>query len=222
MGDRNMERQLKGLILILSFLFLFGCAQTKEAAKTKTAQGAAIGAATGAVAGAVIGHQSGHKGTGAVVGGVTGAVVGGAIGYKLDQQAKELEKIPNTEVERKEDRLVVTMSDAVLFDVNSAALKPQAQTTLTQMADVMMNYPETDILVKGHTDSMGTEKYNQELSERRSKAVTNYLITKGIPTSRITAVGFGETMPIASNDTPEGRQQNRRVEIEIKPRPEAS
>jgi outer membrane protein OmpA-like peptidoglycan-associated protein len=219
-GDRNMHRQLKGLILFFSFFLLFGCAQTKEAAKTKTAQGAAIGAATGAVAGAVIGHQSGHKGTGAVVGGVTGAVVGGAIGYKLDQQAKELEKIPNTDVERKEDRLVVTMSDAVLFDVNSAALKPQAQTTLTQMADVMMNYPETDILVKGHTDSRGTEKYNQELSERRSKAVTNYLITKGIPTSRITGVGFGETMPVAPNDTSEGRQQNRRVEIEIKPRPE--
>jgi outer membrane protein OmpA-like peptidoglycan-associated protein len=220
-GDRNMERQFQGLVLILAFFFILGCAQTKEAAKTKTAQGAAIGAATGAVAGAVIGHQSGHKGTGAVVGGLTGAAIGGAIGYKLDQQAKELEKIPNTEVERKEDRLVVTMSDAVLFDVNSAALKANAQTTLTQMADVMVNYPETDILVKGHTDSKGSEKYNQELSERRSKAVTNYLITKGIPTTRITAVGFGETMPVASNDTSEGRQQNRRVEIEIKPRPES-
>ena len=140
--------------------------------------------------------------------------------YKVPKKVKRSALRSALSQKLKEDRLVVTMSDAVLFDVNSAALKANAQTTLTQMAEVMVNYPETDILVKGHTDSKGSESYNQELSERRSKAVTNYLITKGIPTSRITAVGFGETMPVASNDTSEGRQQNRRVEIEIKPRPE--
>ncbi len=169
----------------------------------------------------MIGHQSGHAAGGAVIGGVAGGVIGGAIGYKLDQQAKELEEIPNTEVKREEDKLVVTMADAVLFDVNSAALKTEAQQTLGQMADVMVRYPDTDILVKGHTDNTGSETYNQELSERRAKSVQNYLIDKGVSVPRITAIGFGETMPVAPNDTPEDRQKNRRVEIEIKPRPEA-
>lgn len=214
-----MKRFTKGLSLFLIVLFL-GCAQTQEAAKTKTAKGAAIGAAGGAIAGAVIGHQSGHRGAGALIGGVTGAIIGGAVGYKLDQQAKELEQIPDTQVERKEDRLVVTMSDAVLFDENSAAVKTEAKDTLDQMADVIARYPDTDILVKGHTDSTGTETKNQELSERRAKMVHNYLIARGVSASRITAIGFGETMPIVSNDTPQNRQKNRRVEIEIKPRPE--
>jgi outer membrane protein OmpA-like peptidoglycan-associated protein len=214
-----MKRFTKGLSLFFIIIFL-GCAQTKEAAKTKTAKGAAIGAAGGAIAGAVIGHQSGHRGAGALIGGVTGAIIGGAVGYKLDQQAKELEQIPDTQVERKEDRLVVTMSDAVLFDENSAAVKPEAKDTLDQMADVIARYPDTDILVKGHTDSTGTETKNQELSERRAKMVQNYLIARGVSASRITAIGFGETMPIGSNDTPQNRQKNRRVEIEIKPRPE--
>jgi outer membrane protein OmpA-like peptidoglycan-associated protein len=208
--------------MVMLLLFgLIGCAGANEAAKTKTAKGAAIGAASGAVVGGVIGHQSGHTAGGAVIGGIAGGVIGGAIGYKLDQQAKELEEIPNTEVKREEDRLVVTMADAVLFDVNSAALKPEAKDTLGQMADVMTRYPDTDILVKGHTDSMGSEVYNQELSERRAKSVRNYLIDKGVSNPRITAIGFGENMPVAPNDTSEGKQKNRRVEIEIKPRPEA-
>ncbi len=208
--------------MVLLLLFgLIGCAGANEAAKTKTAKGAAIGAASGAIVGGVIGHRSGHTAGGAVIGGVAGGVIGGAIGYKLDKQAKELEKIPNTEVKREEDRLVVTMAEAVLFDVNSAALKPEAKNTLGEMADVMTRYPDTDILVKGHTDSTGSEVYNQELSERRAKSVRNYLIDKGVSNPRITAIGFGETMPVAPNDTFEGRQKNRRVEIEIKPRPEA-
>ncbi len=215
-----MKKGFYPFFLLTLLFFLLGCAQTKEAAKTKTGQGAAIGAATGAIAGAVIGHQSGHKGSGAVIGGLAGAAIGGAIGYKLDQQAKELEKIPNTEVTRQEDRLLVTMSEAILFDINSAALKSQAQTTLSQMADVMVKYPDSDILIKGHTDSTGSEQYNQDLSERRAKAVQNYLIAKGVSGPRVTAIGFGKTMPVASNDTPEGREKNRRVEIEIKPKPE--
>lgn len=217
-----MKEKFGWWITLISFVLIAGCAQTQQAAKTKTAKGAAIGAAAGTVTGAIIGHQSGNRGKGAVIGGLTGAAIGGAIGYKLDKQAKELEQIPNTEVTRQEDRLLVTMSDAILFDVNSAALKNQSKATLGQMADVMIRYPDSDILVKGHTDSKGSERYNQKLSERRSKAVKNYLIYKGVAGKRVTSVGFGETMPVASNDTAEGRQQNRRVEIEIKPKPEAS
>lgn len=209
-----------GLLLASISLILAGCA-TQEVAGRKTATGAAVGAAAGAVTGAVIGHQTGSRTKGAVIGGVAGAAIGTAIGYQLDKQAKELEQIPNVEVARQEDSLLVTMSEAILFDVNSAALKPQSQSVLSQTADVMVRYPDSDILVKGHTDSTGSERYNQELSERRAKSVQNYLIAKGVSTQRITAIGFGKTMPVASNDTPEGREKNRRVEIEIKPRAKA-
>ena len=215
-----MNHGVKFAVLLISFFVLISCAQTQEITKTKTAKGAGIGAAAGAATGAVIGSMAGQAGKGAVIGGLAGTAVGAAIGYKLDQQEKELNKIPNTTVTREEDKLVVTMSDSILFDVNSAALKPQSMITLDQMADVMVKYPDSDILVKGHTDSTGSEKYNQELSERRSKSVKNYLISNGVSDSRITAIGFGETIPITSNDTDEGRETNRRVEIEIKPRPQ--
>jgi outer membrane protein OmpA-like peptidoglycan-associated protein len=217
-----MEKRLCCLVTLFFILALFGCAQTQEAAGTKTGQGAAIGAAAGVLAGAVIGHQSGHGGAGAVIGGLAGAALGGGIGYRLDQRAKELARIRDLEVKREQDRLIVTMSEGVLFDVNSAALKPEAMDKLTQVAGVMVRYPDDDILVKGHTDNTGSEQYNQELSERRAKAVKNFLILKGVSAGRITAIGFGKTMPIASNDTPEGRKKNRRVEIEIKPRPGSS
>lgn len=212
-----MVKSLGYSVMVLLLLFA-GCATQQEVAGKKTATGAAVGAAAGAVTGAVIGHQAGSRTKGAVIGGVAGAAIGTAIGYELDKQAKELEQIPNMEVARYEDSLTVTMSDAVLFDTNSAALKPQAQSVLAQTADVMIRYPDSDLFVKGHTDSTGSEAYNQELSERRAKSVQNFLISKGVAPQRITAIGFGKTMPVATNDTPEGRAQNRRVEIEIRPR----
>ena len=212
-----MRRKLPSIFLVLLALVATGCAQTQQAAKTKTGQGAAIGAAAGALAGAVIGHQSGNRRTGAVIGGLAGAALGGGIGYKLDQQAKELQQIKNAEVRREQDRLVVTMSGAILFDLNSTVLKSGAKQQLEKMAEVMVRYPENDILVTGHTDNTGSEQYNQDLSERRAKVVKNYLILKGLSAGRITSMGFGESMPVASNSTPEGRQKNRRVEIEIKP-----
>jgi len=213
-----MQKKFYSIVLFILILALIGCAQTQQAARTKTGQGAAIGAAAGALAGAVIGHQSGNRRTGAVIGGLAGAAIGGGIGYKLDQQAKELQQIKDAEVRREEDRLVVTMSEAILFDLNSTALKSGAKQQMEKMAEVMVRYPDNDILVTGHTDNTGSEKYNQDLSERRAKAVKNYLILKGISAGRITSMGFGETMPVASNATSEGRQKNRRVEIEIKPR----
>lgn len=218
-----MRKTFRAVALFLLIAALAGCAETQQAAKTKTGQGAAIGAAAGVLAGAVIGHQSGNRRTGAVIGGLAGAAIGGGIGYKLDQQAKELRQIRDAEVRREQDQLVVTMSEAVLFDLNSAALKPVAMDRLAQMADVLVRYPENNILVKGHTDNTGSERYNQDLSERRAKAVKNYLILKGVSAASITAIGFGKTMPVAPNTTAEGRQKNRRVEIEIKPRsPSAS
>jgi outer membrane protein OmpA-like peptidoglycan-associated protein len=217
--EENAMINGKKIIAFFSILFvLTACAQTQEVTKTKTAKGAGIGAVAGAATGAVIGSMAGQAGKGAVIGGIAGTAIGAVIGHELDKQEKELNQIPNTTVTREEDKLVVTLSDAILFDVNSAALKPPAMQTLDQMADVMVRYPDSDIIVAGHTDSTGSEKYNQDLSERRAKSVKNYLISKGVAAQRITAIGFGKTMPIASNDTPAGRGQNRRVEIEIKPR----
>jgi len=114
------------------------------------------------------------------------------------------------------------MSNSLLFDVNSAIIKPGALDGLTQVADVLNRYPETTIIVKGYTDSTGTEAYNQELSERRAKSVANLMIGKGVDVGRVTAIGFGKQFPIAGNDTEAGRQQNRRVELEIIPKDTAA
>lgn len=215
-----MKHRTRICALIISLLFVLSCAGTQDVTEKKSVKGGAIGGLTGAAAGAAIGSLSGSAGKGALIGGVAGVAIGALIGHQLDKQEKELKEIPNTTVTRQEDRLVVTMSESIIFDVNSAALKPQSMQTLDQIAAVMKNNPDSDIIVKGHTDSTGAEKYNQDLSERRAKAVKNYLITKDVAAARITALGFGKTMPIAPNDTPDGREKNRRVEIEIKPKPE--
>ncbi len=211
-------KRIATVLMTWAFLMSLGCAETQETMNTNTGKGAAIGAAVGAVAGAVIGHQSGHRTKGAIIGGLTGAVVGGAIGHYMDQQAKEISEIPDTKVIRKPDRLVVDLKDAVFFEENSATLNSKAEETLSQLADVMIRYPKTDIIVNGYTDGMEARDYSQYLSERRANAVKNKLIFEGVEAGRIEARGFGATKPVAPNDTPQGRRENRRVEIEIKPK----
>jgi outer membrane protein OmpA-like peptidoglycan-associated protein len=213
-------KKIASVIMGIALLWSLGCASTQEAMDTKTGKGAAIGAAVGAVAGAVIGHQSGSRTKGAVIGGVTGAVIGGAIGHYLDKQEKEISEIPNTRVVRHDDRLVVDLSDAVFFRENSATLDAQAKETLSRLADVMIRYPKSDIFVNGHTDGLESRGYDQYLSERRAKAVKNHLVFDGVAAERIMARGFGARKAVAPDDTPEGRQENRRVEIEIRPRGE--
>jgi len=215
-----MKNRFSICALVVMLIFVFSCAGTQDITKKKSVKGGALGGLAGAAAGAAIGSMSGNAGKGAAIGAAAGVAIGALIGHNLDKQEKELKEIPNTTVTRHEDKLVVTMSESIVFDLNSAALKPQSMQTVDQIAGVMINNPESDILVKGHTDSTGAEKYNQDLSERRANAVGNYLIAKGVAPARITALGFGMTMPVAPNDTPAGREKNRRVEIEIKPRPE--
>ncbi|MFH1335973.1 MAG: OmpA family protein [Candidatus Zixiibacteriota bacterium] len=200
-------------IITLCSLLLVSCAGERKRTKT----GAGIGAVAGAGIGAVIGHQSGHAAGGAAIGAVTGALIGGGIGYHLDKQAEELRRVQALEVKQERDRLIATMPNALLFDFDSAVIKPGAVQSLTEVAGVLNRYPETKITVKGYTDSTGKEVYNQELSERRANSVRNFFIAKAVDALRITAIGFGEQFPIASNDTEEGRQQNRRVELEIVP-----
>ncbi len=204
----------KSLVVILTTLFVVACASDPNA---KAKRGAGIGAAAGAVAGAVIGNQSGNNRTGAVVGAAAGAAIGGAIGHRMDKQEQELRQIQGVDVTRpSEGQIDVRLTSDILFDVDSATLRPESRSTLRELAGNIQRYPDEVIDVEGHTDSTGTTDHNQVLSERRASSVRQYLVDNGVPARSITAVGYGETRPKSSNSTPEGRQLNRRVEIHIR------
>lgn len=175
--------------------------------------GTGIGAGVGAGVGAIIGHQSGKKKEGALIGGVLGGLVGAGIGKKLDRQAEALAAV--AEVKRTEDAVIATLKNSILFDVDSASLKPTALDPLQKIGDIIKLHPEDRVIVVGHTDDKGSDIYNQQLSERRAQAVRLQMISRGVPASRVEAVGQGESQPIASNETNDGRAQNRRVEIII-------
>lgn len=198
----------------IASLLTAGCASNPL--DTKTKQGAVLGALGGALAGAAIGGKD-HRAGGALIGAATGAVAGGLIGRYLDNQAKELDAIPGADVQRRDDSLLVNFSSQLLFDTGAAQLQPGAYDRLRSLATTLNNYPKSSVIIKGHTDSTGDERFNQRLSEDRADRVRTYLISEGVSASRISAIGFGETMPVSSNSTEAGRAQNRRVEIEIRP-----
>lgn len=213
----------KGFVLVLIAAFAFACATTDDDPNRKTKRGAAIGAAAGAIAGAVIGNQSGNNRTGAVIGAATGAAIGAAVGRRMDKQEQELRQIEGVEVSRpSEGEISVRLTNDILFDYNSAALRSASRDTLNELAQNFRQYPDNRIIVEGHTDSTGSDAYNQRLSEQRASNVADYLIDQGVAASAITVYGYGEMRPKASNDTPEGRQQNRRVEIHIQAPQQAS
>ncbi|MCB0597695.1 MAG: OmpA family protein [Lewinellaceae bacterium] len=186
-------------------------------------KGAVIGATSGAVIGAIIGNNAGKGGNseaGAVIGGVVGGTAGVLIGAKMDKQAQKIEEeIPGATVERVEDAIVITFDETsgVYFETNKYNINNASQQTLNKLVAVFKEYPETNILVVGHTDSVGAEDYNMTLSKNRATSVTNYLINNGISRSRLTTDWFGETQPIQDNSTSEGRAKNRRVNIAVLP-----
>lgn len=216
----------KGSILILIAAFTFACATTDDGGtdpNRKTKRGAAIGAVVGGVAGAVIGNQTGNNRTGAVIGAATGAAVGAVVGRRMDKQEQELRQIEGVEVTRpSEGEISVRLTNDILFDYDSASLRSASRTTLNELAQNFRQYPDNRIIVEGHTDSQGSESYNQRLSEQRASNVADYLIGQGVSAGSITVYGFGEMRPKSSNDTAEGRQANRRVEIHIQAPPQAS
>jgi len=200
------------LVVSLVLLGLTGCSSLSN-----TEKGAAVGAGAGAAAGAAIGKVT-DKSTarGAILGAVIGGTAGAIIGQRMDQQAEELEEdLPAAEVERVGEGIQVTFDSGILFDFDSAALRPEARSNLRDLAQSLDQYEGTEILIVGHTDAVGSEEYNYELSERRANSAAAYLYEQGIQPSRVTTVGRGETEPVATNDTDYGRQQNRRVEIAI-------
>ncbi|MDX1772833.1 OmpA family protein [Oceanihabitans sediminis] len=186
-------------------------------------KGAVIGAAGGAVLGAIIGNNVGKGGNGelgAVIGGVVGGGAGVLIGNKMDKQAQKIEEeIPGAEVERVDDGIVVTFDEnsGVYFDTEKYNINAASQQTLNKLVNVFKEYPDTNILVVGHTDSSGPEAYNMTLSKNRAYAVTNYLVSAGLNSGRFTTNWFGESQPKYDNTTAEGRAKNRRVNIAILP-----
>lgn len=179
-------------------------------------RGAVIGAGTGAVIGGVIGNQTGSTARGAIIGAVLGGAAGAVIGHQMDQQAKELQQnIPGATVTRVGEGIVVTFASGLLYDFDSDIVRAAAAQNLSSLAASLGKYPNTDLLIVGHTDSVGTDQYNQGLSERRARAASNYLIGQGVNSGRLQAVGRGETEPIAENSSDAGRQLNRRVEVAI-------
>ncbi|CAM3375106.1 OmpA-like domain-containing protein [Flavobacterium longum] len=205
-------------ILFSAGTFLSSCESVKNTNKTQ--RGAAIGAVSGAVIGGVLGNNLGKGGKGAmgaVIGGVVGGVAGGVIGNKMDKQAREIDNaLPGAEVERVGEGIKLTLKEnAVRFNVNKSTLTSTAKTNLEKLIPVFKEYADTNISIFGYTDSDGTDEYNLKLSRERAASVRDYLISKGIAASRFTTTGMGEADPIATNETADGKSQNRRVEFAI-------
>jgi outer membrane protein OmpA-like peptidoglycan-associated protein len=200
------------LVLALSLLSLNSCKSWN-----KTKKGAAIGAGTGAVAGAAIGKAANNNTIlGAIIGAAVGGAAGGAIGHYMDKQAEEIQKdVEGAKVERVGEGIKITFDTGILYDINSAELKPEASENVAKLARVLNKYPDTEILIEGHTDNTGDDKYNQDLSVKRAESVSGYLKKQAIKGARITTVGYGEKQPIETNETVEGRSKNRRVDIAI-------
>lgn len=194
----------------LAALVLFSCGKPL----TKTQKGAAVGTAGGAAAGAIIGKVAGNTALGAIIGAAVGGGAGAVIGHKMDQQAKEIEKqVPNAQVERQGEGIIVTFSSNVLFGFDKSDLSDAAKKTIDDLNTILQKYPDENVLVIGHTDDVGSDSYNQKLSERRAGSVAGYLISEGVGASRINTKGMGESDPKVPNDTEAHRAENRRVEF---------
>jgi outer membrane protein OmpA-like peptidoglycan-associated protein len=183
---------------------------------TRTQTGAAVGAGAGAVVGGVIGHAAGNTAVGAIVGAAVGGAAGAIIGNYMDRQAEEMERdLEGAKIERIGEGIKITFQSGLLFDVDKADLRPEARQNLEKLAGILNKYEDTNILIEGHTDSTGPEDYNIDLSRRRAQSVSHHLATLNVATSRFSVIGYGEMQPVATNDTPDGRQLNRRVELAI-------
>jgi outer membrane protein OmpA-like peptidoglycan-associated protein len=215
------------VVLLVAALIMPGCAAMQENKKTT------IGAGAGAVLGAGVGYAIGG-GKGAAIGAVVGGLAGGVIGHYMDKQEREFKQaLAESQareqaaimdgVRREKDALILTFKSDVMFDTNSSVIKPAAYASgeIDRVAQILNRYPDTTIKVVGYTDSTGSESHNQQLSEQRANSVKNALVVKNVNTARISALGMGESNPIADNATEGGRQLNRRVAIIIEPTPQA-
>ena len=199
------------LLVVLSFALIIASCST-----SKTFKGGAIGAGAGSVIGGLIGSGSDKTAQGAIIGAAVGGTAGAVIGKYMDNQAEELENdLEGAEVERIGEGIKITFDSGILFGFDSAELTASSRENISEMAETLKEYDDTEIIIEGHTDSKGSKKYNQNLSEQRAASVANQLRVLGVASSRISEVGYGEEMPIADNSTESGRRENRRVEVAI-------
>lgn len=209
-----MKRSLRSNALLLSLatagsLGISGCARSAQ-------RGLVIGAAGGAVVGGIIGKVSGSTAKGAIIGAAVGGAAGAIIGDQMDRQASELKQnVKGARVERVGEGIQVTFESGLLYDFDSDVVKSEARANLRELSTSLEKYPDSDLLILGHTDSIGTAEYNKRLSVRRADAAAEYLISQGVSRSRIGTGGLGEEEPVASNSDDAGRRQNRRVEVAI-------
>ena len=204
--------------LFFAAVLLTGCEAIKNANNEQ--KGTVIGASGGAVVGGVVGNNVGDGNTalGAIIGSVVGGAAGAYIGNRMDKQAQEIEQeIPGAEVERVGEGINVTFDETsgVYFDTEEYSIEGESEDALQRLANIFQEYPDTEILIEGHTDSTGSDAYNLTLSKNRAQAVTNFLERNGIADERIETKWYGESQPKYDNSTVEGRAKNRRVEIAI-------
>lgn len=197
---------------LLATLTLPGC----QSLNTSKERGAVIGATAGGAVGAAVGRANGSTAKGAILGAVVGGAAGAVIGHQMDQAAKKIEQqVAGATVERVGEGIQVTFASGLLFDTDSDRVRSDAAANLRNLARTLNEYPDTDLLIVGHTDARGEEAYNQALSERRARATADYLATQGVTRTRLRTLGRGELEPVAENSTDTGLQKNRRVEVAI-------
>ena len=196
-------------LVILMSIFIHPACNTSNRTK-----GAIIGATAGAATGAIVGKK--NKAVAIILGAAIGGVAGGLIGEYMDKQAEKMEKeLENAKVERVGEGILITFDSGILFDFDSYALKTSTRENLEELAPTLIKYDDTNVMIFGHTDNVGSDAYNETLSEKRAGSVDNFLVSKGVAGSRLTSEGYGETDPVASNETDEGRELNRRVEVVV-------
>lgn len=201
---------------ILIFLLVLLIPAGMGCKTSRTAKGGAAGAGAGGAIGGIIGAQSDNTAKGAIIGAMIGGTAGALIGKYMDKQAEELdEELEGAEIERVGEGIKITFDSGILFAFDSAKLSPTAKENIAELAETLKEYEDTNILIEGHTDSVGAADYNKQLSEERADSVSDYLISLGVKNARINEVGYGENQPVATNDTERGRQLNRRVELAI-------
>jgi outer membrane protein OmpA-like peptidoglycan-associated protein len=211
MKNISIGTRLITCIVVALCLVLAGCKNM-----SKSQKGTYIGAGAGAAAGAAIGKAAGNTAMGAILGAAVGGAAGYGIGRYMDKQAEELEKdLEGAEIERVGEGIKITFREGIQFALNSAELSETSKTNLTDLAETLKKYDDTNILIEGHTDITGTREYNMVLSEKRAESVADYLKDLGVAGKRVTIEGYGPDQPVADNDSDYGRQQNRRVEVAI-------
>ncbi len=207
--------KMSNVVNLFVIVLIMGMGASACKTMNKGQKGVLIGAGAGGAVGAGVGKAAGNTALGAIIGAAVGGATGGVIGRQMDKEAKEIEKIPGAEVKRVGEGINVTFEAGVLFAVDRSDLTPAAQAKVKELATVLNKYPDTYVLVEGHTDDTGADDHNMELSERRAKEVVGFLKQQGLASDRLKTAWYGESQPKASNATESGKAENRRVEFAI-------